>query len=168
VDEHDALMRFLKSDELINDKLAELSMNCLDAKALTNPYQMIKVVRMVGAKWGFSLLEDAPGEFNKLDEGLYKLVKHVFKLRRVNPENQQDAGKMYETMVNKATFGKLLKCRKGDLAWDIEAVKKHLELNKHKNTQVFGFAPLVVAKFGLTPTPQELFVHGLDEGIEGI
>ena len=47
----------------------------------------------------------------------------------------------------------------------IEAVKKHLELNKHKNTQVFGFAPLVVAKFGLTPTPQELFVHGLDDGI---
>ena len=54
---------------------------------------------MVGAKWGFSLLEDAPGEFNKLDEGLYKLVKHVFELRRANPENQQDAGKMYETIV---------------------------------------------------------------------
>ena len=166
VEDHDALMRFLKSDELINDKLAELSMNCIDAKALTNTYQMIKVTRMVGAKWGFSLLEDAPGEFNKLDEGLYKLVKHVFKLRRANPENQQDAGKMYETMVNKATFSKLLKCRKGELAWDIEAVKTHLELNKHKNTQVFGFAPLVVAKFGLTPTPQDLFVHCLDDGVE--
>ena len=143
-------------------------MNCLEAKALTNTYQMIKVVRLVGGKWGFSLLEDARGEFNKLDDGVYKLVKHVFKLKRANPENQQDASKMYETMVNKATYSKFLKCRKGEVAWDIEAVRKHLELNKHKNTQVFGFAPLVVAKFGLTPTPKELFVHGLDEGIEGI
>ena len=95
-----------------------------DAKALTNTYQMIKVVRMVGAKWGFSLLEDAPGEFNKLDEGLYKLVKHVFKLRRANPENQQDASKMYETMVNKATYRKFLTRRKGEVSWNIEAVKK--------------------------------------------
>ena len=112
------------------------------------------------------MLEDAPGEFNKLDEGLYKLVKHVFNLRRVNPENQEDAGKMYETMVSKATYNKLLKCRKGVVAWDIEAVKKHLELNKYKNTQVFGFAPLVIEKFGLTPAPKELFVHCLDEGID--
>ncbi len=48
VEEHDALMRFLKSDEFVNDKLADLSMNCLDAKALTNTYQIIKVVRLVG------------------------------------------------------------------------------------------------------------------------
>ena len=167
VEEHDALMRFLKSDEFVNDKLADLSMNCMEAKALTNTYQMIKVVRLVGTKWGFSLLEDARGEFNKLDDGVYKLVKHVFKLKRANPENQQDASKMYETMVNKATYRNFLKCRKGDVSWNIEAVKKHLELSGFKNTLVLGFAPLVVAKFGLTPTavPQGLFVDELDEGI---
>ena len=89
------MIRFLKSDELVNDKLADLSMNCLEAKALTNTYQIIKVVRLVGAKWGFHMLDDARGEFNKLDEGLYKLVKHVFKLRRASPENQLDASKMF-------------------------------------------------------------------------
>ena len=125
IDEHDALMRFLKSDEFVNDKLADLSMNCLEAKALTNTYQMIKVVRLVGGKWGFSLLEDARSEFNKLDDGVYKLVKHVFKLKRANPENQQDASKMYETMVNKATYRNFLKCRKGEVSWNIEAVKNN-------------------------------------------
>ncbi len=42
-----------------------------------------------------------------------------------------------------------------------------MELSGFKNTQLVGFAPLVVAKFGLTPTevPQELFVDELDEGI---
>ena len=160
-------MRFLKSDEFVNDKLADLSMNCLEAKALTNTYQMIKVVRTVGATWGFGLLEDAKGEFSKLDDGLYKLVKHVFRLHRPNPDNQQDAGKMYETMVNKATYRNFLKCRKGDVSWNIEAVKTHLELNGLKNTQVLGFAPLVVAKFGFSPAPlqQGLLCEQLDEGI---
>ena len=160
-------MRFLKSDEFVNDKLADLSMNCLEAKALTNPFQMIKVARLVGAKWGYSLLEDKPGEFNKLDEGLYKLVKHAFRLHRPNPENQQDAGKMYEAMVNKATWRNFLKCSKGDVRWNIEVVKKHLDLSGFKNTRVIGFHPLVVTKFGLTPTEltQGLFADELDEGI---
>ena len=49
----------------------------------------------------------------------------------------------------------------------MEAVKTHLELNGLKNTRVLGFAPLVVTKFGLTPseTHQGLFVDDLDEGI---
>ena len=121
----------------------------------------------MGAKWGYSLLEDTRGEFNKLDEGLYKLVKHAFRLHRPNPENQQDASKMYETMVNKATWRNFLKCSKGDVRWNIEVVKKHLDLSGFKNTRVIGFHPLVVTKFGLTPTELEqgLFADELDEGI---
>ncbi len=126
VEDHDALMRFLKADEIINDKLAELSLNCLETKAMTNAYHMIKVVRMVGGKWGFGLLEESPGEFAKLDEGLYKLVKHVLKIIRANPENQQEAGKLYETMVNKVTYRNFVKCTKGGLSWNTEDVKTHL------------------------------------------
>ena len=72
---------------------------------------------------------------------------------------------MYETMVNKATYRIFLKCRKGEVSWNIEAVKTHLELNDSKNPMVTGFAPLVVAKFGLTPTelPQGLYTAWLDE-----
>jgi hypothetical protein len=55
---------------------------------------------------------------------------------------------MFETMVNKTTYRKFLKCRKGEVAWNMEAVKTHLELNGLKNTRVLGVAPLVVAKFG--------------------
>ncbi len=113
------------------------------------------------------MLEDAKGEFNKLDEVLYKLVKHVFRLHRPNPENQQDASKMYEAIVNRATWRNFLKCSKGEVRWNIEVVKKHLDLSDFKNLMLTGFAPLEVAKFGLTPThlPQELFTAFLDEGI---
>ncbi len=73
------------------------------------------------------------------------MVKHVFRLHRPNPDNQQDASKMYETMVNKANWRNFLKCSKGEVRWNIEVVKKHLVLSRFKNTPVLGFAPLVVA-----------------------
>jgi hypothetical protein len=68
------------------------------------------------------LLENDKGIFNKLEDGIFKLVTHVFKLRRANPDNQEDAG--YETMVNKATYRNFLKCRNGEAAWNTEAVTK--------------------------------------------
>ena len=88
--------------------------------------------------WGFGFLEEAAGEFAKLDEGLYKLVKHVFKLRRANSQNQQEAGKMFETMVNKVTYRNFLKALKGGLAWNTEDAKRHLELNKLKTPGFWG------------------------------
>ena len=86
-------MRFLKSDEGINDKLADINLACLDTKALTNTYGMIKIVRVVGATWGLGFLKESAGEFAKLDEGLCKLAKRVFKLRRANQSTNRKRGK---------------------------------------------------------------------------
>ena len=123
---------------------------------------------MAGAKWGFGLLEETPGEFAKLDDGLYKVVKRVFKLRRANPETQQETGKMFEAMANKVTYRNFVKCLKGGVTWNINDIETHLELNKLKNTRVLGFHPAVIAKFGLVPEqiPEGTFANDLDEGIE--
>ena len=166
VEEHDATIRFLKADEVINDKISDLSLKCLDLKAMTNSYQMIKLVRAAGAQWGFNLLDDAKGEFHKLDEPLYKLTRHVFKIRRANPATQEEAGKLFATMVNKVSFRNCLKSLKSGFAWDLETIKKHIDLNSSKNPRVLGFAPEVVAKFGLTPNPipRDLDL-GLDDGL---
>ncbi len=94
-------------------------------------------------------------------------MKHVFKLRRANPENQKDAGKMFETMVNKVTYRNFVKITKTGMNWNTEDVKTHLALNKFKNTRVLGFHPLVVSKFGLIPNevPQGTHTADLDEDI---
>ena len=113
VDDHDALMRFLKSDEVINDELADINLARLETKAVTNTYQMIKIVRVAGAKWGFGFLEEAAGEFAKLDEGLYKLVKRVFKLTRANPQNQQEAGKNVRSHGTQSNLPQLPKIPQG-------------------------------------------------------
>jgi hypothetical protein len=159
VEDHDATVRFLQSDEHVDAKIADLSFNCLEAKATANAYQKIKLLRAAEAKWGFTSLE------TELDEPVFKLISHAFRLRRANPNTQEEAAKLYKTLVNKLTFNNLLRyTRAGGLLWSTEAVKTHLDLNKFKNKRVSGFAPAVVTKFGLTPeaVPQGLFCEDLD------
>jgi hypothetical protein len=69
VEDHDALMRFLKSDEVINDKLADINLACLETKAITNTYQMIKIVRVAGAKWGVRFLRGGGGRIRENRRG---------------------------------------------------------------------------------------------------
>ena len=91
----------------------------------------------------------------------------MFKLRRANPDNQQEAGKMFETMVNKVTYRNFAKCFKGGVTWNLNEIETHLTLNKHKNKRALGFHPAVVAKFGLVPEriPEGKFADDLDYGL---
>jgi len=140
VEEHDATMRFLKSDAHLDSKIADLSFTCLDAKAMTNTYQKIKLLRVAEQKWGFTALEAETGEFSKVDEPVFKLLAHVFRLRRANPSTQEEAAKLYKTLVNKLTFNNLLRYSKGRFSWDLEELETHLDLSLFKNERCSGFA----------------------------
>ena len=147
VEEHDATMRFFKSPEHLDAKIADLSFNCLDAKATTNAYQKIKLLRACEAKWGFTPLETEIGEFSKLDEPMFKLLAHVFRLHRANRDTQTDAAKLYKTLANKITFNNFLRYTiSGGFLWSTRTVQKYLDLNKFKSKRCTGFAPGVVAK----------------------
>ena len=89
----------------------------------------------------------------KLDENFYKMLRHVFKLRRANPENPIDAGKLYGAVVNKITFKNLVRATKKGLSWDMEQIGKHLELNSLKNSKRTGYHETVYTTFGFEPTP---------------
>ena len=164
VEEHDATMRFLKSDAHLDSKIADLSFTCLDAKAMTNTYQKIKLLRVAEQKWGFTALEAETGEFSELDEPVVKLMAHFFRLRRANPSTKEEAAKLYKTLVNKLTFNNLLRYSKGRFSWDLEGLKTHLDLNFFKNKRCSGFASGVVSKFGLNvaDVPEGLFAADLD------
>ena len=79
---------------------------------MTNNYYKIELVRAASAKWGFKVFETTAGDFSKLDEPTFKLISHVFRLRRANPNTQEDAAKLYKTLVNKLTFNNLLRYTK--------------------------------------------------------
>ena len=65
----------------------------------------------------------------KLDEDFYKMLRHVFKIRRANPENPIEAGKLYGAVVNKITFKNMVSATKTGLTWRVDDIKTHIELN---------------------------------------
>ncbi len=139
----------MKADDLKDTKLADLHTNSVDVKAITSQCQHIKLIRAVGTKLGFNLFDNTPGEFHELDDQTYNLVQRVFRIRRANPNNQEESGNLYATLVNKIGVPLLTSYTKAGLNWDIGFVEKQLALNRHKNNNCTGFAPAVVDKFGL-------------------
>jgi hypothetical protein len=158
VEDHDGLMRFMKADEVIDARIADLYANSVDAKAITSKYQQIKLIRAMGAAFGFKPFDNTPGEFHMLDDQTYKLARRVLRVRRANPSNQEEAGKLFATLVNKVAFPKLVSYTKAGINWNINLVKQHLALNKHKNKNCLGFSPAVVEKFGLPVVENGLVV----------
>ena len=74
---------------------------------MTNQYQKVKVLRALEAQWCINLFESTPGPFTKVDEKLWKMATQVFRLRRANPNTQDQALKTYTDVVNKV-FAKSL------------------------------------------------------------
>ncbi len=85
----------------------------------------------MGATFGFKPFDNTPGEFHKLDEQTYKLARRVLRVRRANPSNQEETGKLYATLVNKVAFPKLVSYTHAGINWNTNLVKQHLALNKH-------------------------------------
>ncbi len=82
VEEHEATIRFFRSEAYVEDKIGDLGLECLELKAMTNCYQKIKLLRALEAKWCITLFRSEVANFTKLDEATFKMLSHVFKLRR--------------------------------------------------------------------------------------
>ncbi len=110
---HPVTVRFFRFTSYVEDKLGDLSFECLELKSITNCYQKVKILRALEQQWGIELFSNEVANFVKLDEYFYKMIRHVFKLRRANPENQIEAGKLYGAVVNKITFHNIVRAGKG-------------------------------------------------------
>ena len=131
---------------------------------MTNCYQKVKFLRALEAKWGIELFGSTVSNFTKLDEATFKMLSHVFKLRRANPSNPIEAGKLYSAVANKIAFKNMVRATKTGLSWNMDALKKHLDLNSLKNSKRTGHHQTVYTKFGFEPVaiPQGGFSEMLD------
>ena len=102
--------------------------------------------------------------FTKLDEPTFKMLSHVFKLRRANPSNPTEAGKLYSAVANKIAFKSMVRATKTGLNWNMDALKKHIDLNSLKSSKRTGYHQTVYKTFGFeaTPIPQGLFTDLLE------
>ena len=55
VSDHDAVIRFLKSTDHLNNKISDLDFKGIDVKNLTNRYNKLKIIREMEAEFGINI-----------------------------------------------------------------------------------------------------------------
>ena len=185
--EHDAIIRLLKSNDHVNDHLAELSARSIDAKLLTNSFQKTKIIQEFDAKFGINLFnlgsftggDEGPSGQPTMDEGFFKLVKQAFRVKRGKPASRDEIKQLFVSIVKTTTCKDIIKSTQGKSSKDRDKtvyhlnenlLKHHLELNGFKNKTRRGFAPEVVEKFGLEAAAEETddFLDDERENVEAL
>ena len=165
VQEHDAVIRVLKSNELIDEHLGELHAKSIDAKLLTNGYQKAKLIREFDAKFGINLFNlSSKGEEARMEDGFFSLVKQAFGVSRAKPTNRGEILQLFVHIAKKATCKNIIAGKQGKTKEDRDKTiytlntalgQNHLDLNVLKNKKRRGFAPDVVEKFALQVLAEE-------------
>ena len=159
--EHDDIIRLLKSTDHIDCELGGLNAKSIDAKLLNNKFQKAKLIQEFGSKFGitmFNLDESAEGKDASMDDGFFALIKQAFRITRAKPKTYSEVRQLFVSILRTATCRDIVTGKQGKTKKDRDVIvytlnegllKYHLELNGFKNKARKGFAPEVVEKFDL-------------------
>ena len=169
--EHDDILRLLKTAQHVDDELAGLNQQSIDAKLLSNRFQKAKLINEFGARYGLTLLtlnaQERDGDV-QMDDAFFALVKQAFRVTRAKPKTFREIKQLFVSIVRSATCKNIITSKQGKAKSERDVtlyslneglVKHHLELSSFKNRRRKGFAPEVVEKFGLQATEEgDLFL----------
>ena len=171
IQDHLNVIRLLKTDDYIEDKLRTAKSNSYDVKNMTMIYSKVKAIRDLETKYNIEPLNinyDMKGEID-MSEGEYKYIKNIFRITRAKPRTYEDLRKVYATMLRHVTNGDLItskqeKKTKGGkrdaTVYDIDhnIIKYHLELNKFSNPNCSKFHEHFITKYNIQPKSGELTI----------
>ena len=156
-----------KSAQHVDNKLSELAFKGIDIKTLTNGYHKLKLVRQIEAEFGLNLWEPQAPTKVDMEDSLYKLIRTTFRTTMPKPTSSQEVVEFYGALIKSATNRKFVNISKGQVRINTDFVKEHLELNSFKNVDRTGFAPEVMAHFGLeVPSSGSAFVEASGLGLD--
>ena len=165
VSDHDAVIRFLKSADYINNKMTDLEFKGIDVKNLTNRYHKLKIIREMEAEFGInSWTPQAPTKTEMKDE-FYRLVRTVFRTKLAKPTTSKEIVAFYGALVKSATCRNFINIKKGEITINTDFVTEHLELNAFKNEKRTGFSIEAKKHFGIE-TNEVPYLDGAELGLE--
>ena len=176
IEEHDNVVKLLKTDEFIDTKLIEANTGNYQCKTVFCTPHKIKLLRDLERSCGIGFL-DVSGKCEKADglsDDLWLRIKTSFQSTKKKPNTPADVMKLYVAMVkhitsNTMVTSKRLKTKKDrdTTAYKLNEglLKTHLELNTYKNNRRTDFHDIVKERCGVEETPVESKVidHFLDD-----
>ena len=165
VRDHDAIVRFFKSNEYINDKVSELNFKGIDIKTLGTSYNKLKILREFEARHGISVWNPVVTINAEMDDAFYNLIKTAFRTKLQKPTTPEEVVKFYGALVKSATCRNLINVKKNVIKINDELAMYHLELNSYKNTRRLGFSPEAKQYFGIESN-EVPYMNGADLGLD--
>lgn len=156
--DHLNIMRMLKDDAYIDEKIQAAINNSYDVKNISMSYNQIKSIRTLEAKYNISPLDvDFAYEGSiEMDDKYYINLKNIFRISKPKPKDYEELRKFYVSMIKNVTTNDLIKSfqSKKKETRDIrlynindEYIKDHLELNKFSNPNCKNFHEQFIEKF---------------------
>ena len=160
--DHDAIIRFLKSEEYVNSRVTESQFKCFDPKVLTNRYHKLKLVRDMEAKFGLNVWGQSVPTQSEMSEDFYRLIKTTFGTKLARPTTAEQVFKMYANLVKSCASRQFINCTQGAIKLNTAVVAEHLALNKYKNPRCLGFSDQAVETFKIQVQTEEPVEAGID------
>ena len=160
--DHLNIIRLLKTDNYIHNKLIAAKESSYDIKNMTMIYSKVKAIRDLERKYKIDPLQvdyTMTGDIN-MDDSEYRYIKNVFRITRDKPKTYSELRSIYISMIRNITTGDLLKSEriktrkegKRDFMkynTDDDIIQYHLKLNKFYNTDCTHFHDSFVTKYNI-------------------
>jgi hypothetical protein len=111
------------------------------------------------------MFESVSVPFEKADEQLWKMACQVFRLRRANPNTQDQSLRTYTDIVSKVVAKNLVTKHKTQMIGNLPKIILHVECNIFTNPRCQGFGEKVVSTFDAS-IPKGLDRDASDEGAQ--
>jgi hypothetical protein len=142
--DHVNIIRLLKDDDYINEKMDRAKNNSYDIKNMSMIYSKIKAIRNLEAKYNIKVLEVDYKNEGAIDmaDTEYRYIKSIFRITKKKPECYEELKKMYVTMLKNVATNDLIKTVKSmktetrnQRFYNInnEYIQFHLKLNNFSN-----------------------------------
>lgn len=178
---HINLIRLLKSDDYINNKLNNINSETFKIKTVDTVYKKIQVLRNLEKNFN---IEPLNVEYNREDKinienKQWLFIKKLFNTTRDNPQNLKDFKPFYIHMIRAICGSNIItskrerqtsKAKKETFySLNIEHIQQNLLLNQYSNKTASNFDPYFIKKFDIKPfiykplDPLSVFINGEDE-----
>ena len=158
IEEHDAVIRLLKSDNYIAGKLENLKDNSYDVKTLQNSCHKISVLRQLEQDYGIGFLEVDAKEDGEIEMSYnrHRMIKRLFGTEKKKPTTRKELMKIYVSMIKHITTKEMVvslrskrKANRDEVEYSLndDLVKEHIGLNAWKNPMLRDFAEKAVNMF---------------------
>lgn len=167
LEDHLNVIRLLKTDKHIQDKLNCLSPNSYNVKLISNIYSKIKLVRAVmGTNNLLSVFSDANINFN-VDIHTHALSNKIFRMTKPAPIDRRSYLKYLSTMLNQLGDIVISKHTKSGSSYtlDEDKLKMHIELDNFNNPRRTNYDESIKKHFEVGSIIEEYDYSNLDKGL---